>query len=148
MTVLAATEKGAHAELLFCAEAGARGYTIFTPLVGSPKADVCLKMGQGPYVGIQVKRACTSTQRAGLYKINTSSRAKKYSTGDFDILAAYLPDLNVFVFWRLEEIAKYGQISYSPERHRSPDNWALLDDVAESLTLSGPTPPNVPPHRL
>jgi hypothetical protein len=137
VTVLAATEKGAHTELLFCAEAGARGYTIFTPLVGSPKADVCLKMGQGPYVGIQVKRACTSTQRAGLYKINTSSRSKKYSAGDFDILAAYLPDLNVFVFWRLDEIAKYGQISYSPERHRDPDNWELLNDAAESLTFSG-----------
>jgi len=135
MTVLASTDKGAHAELLFCAEAGARGYSIFTPLVGSPKADVCLKMGQGPYVGIQVKRACVSTQRAGLYKINTSSRAK-YSTGDFDVLAAYLPDRNVFVFWRLEEIAEYGQISYSPERHRSPDNWELLDALAESSTAN------------
>jgi hypothetical protein len=135
MTVLASTDKGAHAELLFCAEAGARGYSIFTPLVGSPKADVCLKMGQGPYVGIQVKRACVSTQRAGLYKINTSSRAK-YSAGDFDVLAAYLPDRNVFVFWRLEEIAEYSQISYSPERHRSPDNWSLLDEASEPSTAN------------
>ena len=67
MTVLASTEKGAHAELLFCAEAGARGYSIFTPLVGSPKTDVCLKMGQGPYIGVQVKLACISTQSPGVY---------------------------------------------------------------------------------
>jgi hypothetical protein len=137
VTVLASTDKGAHAELLFCAEAGARGYSIFTPLVGSPKADVCLKMGQGPYVGIQVKRACVSTQRAGLYKINTSSRtAGRYSAGDFDVLAAYLPDINEFVFWRISEIAQYSQISYSPERHRSPDNWELLDALAESSTAN------------
>ena len=142
MTVLSARDKGAHAELLFCAEAGARGYTIFTPLVGSPKADVCLKMGQGPYIGIQVKRACFNTQADGFYKVHTSSR-KRYSAGDFDVLAAYLPDINEFVFWRIGEIAQYGQISYSPKKHRSPSNWALLDDAAESLTLSGPRTANV-----
>jgi hypothetical protein len=132
VTVLSARDKGAHAELLFCAEAGARGYTIFTPLVGSPKADVCLKMGQGPYVGIQVKRACFNTQADGYYKVHTSSRNKKYSTGDFDVLAAYLPDLHEFVFWHLAEVAHYGQISYSPVRHRDPNNWELLDALAES----------------
>ena len=131
MTVLSAGDKGAHAELLFCAEAGARGYTIFTPLVGSPKADVCLKMGQGPYIGIQVKRACFNTQADGLYKVHTSSR-KRYSAGDFDVLAAYLPDLHEFVFWRLAEVAHYGQISYSPVRHRAPGNWSLLSALAES----------------
>ena len=117
----------------FCAEAGARGYSIFTPLVGSPKADVCLKMGQGPYIGVQIKRACISTQHVGFYKVNTSSRTSgRYSAGDFDVLAAYLPDINEFVFWRIGEIAKYGQISYSPKRHRSPANWELLDELAES----------------
>lgn len=137
MTVLAANDKGAHAELLFCAEAGARGYTIFTPLVGSPKADVCLKMGQGPYIGIQVKRACLNTQYDGRYKVNTCSRSSgRYSKGDFDVLAAYLPDINEFVFWRIEEIAQYGQISYSPKKHRSPGNWSLLDDVSTSLTAT------------
>lgn len=138
MTVLAATDKGAHAELLFCAEAGARGYSIFTPLVGSPKADVCLKRGQGPYIGVQIKRACLSTQHDGFYKVNTASRTSgRYSAGDFDVLAAYLPDLKEFVFWHIGEVSQYGQISYSPKKHRSPANWDLLDDVAESLTYSG-----------
>ena len=135
MTVLSTGDKGAHAELLFCAEAGARGYTIFTPLVGSPKADVCLKMGQGPYIGIQVKRACFNTQADGHYKVHTSSR-KRYSAGDFDVLAAYLPDLHEFVFWHLAEVAHYGQISYSPVRHRDPGNWELLDAFAESSTAN------------
>ena len=131
MTVLAVNDRGAHAELLFCAEAGARGYTIFTPLVGSPKADVCLKMGSGPYIGIQVKRACLNRQYEGRYKVNTSSRSSgRYNAGDFDVLAAYLPDINEFVFWRLEEISQYGQISYWPKKHRSPGNWSLLDDAA------------------
>ena len=144
MTVLAATDKGAHAELLFCAEAGARGYSIFTPLVGSPKADVCLKMGQGPYIGVQIKRACVSTQSAGFYKVNTASRTSgRYSAGDFDVLAAYLPDIKEFVFWRIDEVSQYGQISYSPKKHRNPSNWELLDELAESLTFSGPTPADV-----
>lgn len=140
MTALASNQKGAHTELLFCAEAGARGYTIFMPLVGSPRADLCLKMGQGPYIGIQVKLACINTQRPGLYKVNTSPMKNKYSPGDFDILAAYLPDLNAFVFWHLDEIAQYGQISYSPSKHRDPDNWELLDEVAaaNSRTISDP----------
>jgi hypothetical protein len=130
MTVLASNDRGAHAELLFCAEAGARGYTIFTPLVGSPKADVCLKMGAGPYIGIQVKRACFNRRCEGFYKVNTSSRSSgRYNAGDFDVLAAYLPDINEFVFWRLEEISQYGQISYSPKKHRTPGNWSLLNDA-------------------
>jgi hypothetical protein len=80
---------------------------------------------------VQIKRACISTQHKGFYKVNTSSRtAGRYSAGDFDVLAAYLPDINEFVFWRISEIAQYGQISYSPKKHRSPGNWSLLDDAA------------------
>jgi hypothetical protein len=132
VTVLSARDKGAHAELLFCAEAGARGYTIFTPLVGSPRGRRLPQDGSRPLHWHPSQARLLSTQADGYYKVSTSSRNKKYSTGDFDVLAAYLPDLHEFVFWHLAEVAHYGQISYSPVRHRDPGNWELLDALAES----------------
>ena len=45
------------------------------------------------------------------------------------MLAAYLPDRNEFVFWHIDEIRQYGQISYSPKKHRAPGNWQLLEEL-------------------
>jgi hypothetical protein len=123
-------QKGNHAELLFCAEAGARGYGIYAPWGGDQKVDVCLSNPKGGYIGVQVKRACLSTTNPGLYKINTASRSSGLYDGNaFDVLAAYLPDRNEFVFWHIEEIRQYGQISYSPKKHRQPGNWQLLEEL-------------------
>jgi hypothetical protein len=62
------------------------------------------------------------------------------------VLAAYLPDLNQFVFWTFDDISNRVSVRYDPNKHRKPGNWDLLNDVAESLTNSGHGTANVPPH--
>lgn len=126
-------EKGTHAELLFCAEVTARGLQVLIPMgpTGST-VDVWIVANSRP-VSVQVKRAWVS--KRGLYSVKVARRGTKkkpqtaYKVGDFDILAAYLPDSGRFVLWRFDEIKKRKKISYTPRLHRQPDNWELLDSV-------------------
>jgi hypothetical protein len=85
---------------------------------------------------VQVKTAYEDGQR-GSYSVNVgrgSSSKVAYQSGDFDVLAAYLPDRNQFVFWTLDDLQGRKKLRYDPTRHRQPGNWELLHAVAESLT--------------
>jgi hypothetical protein len=123
-------QTGAVSELLFCAQAGMRGWSVFTPVGHAHAVDVCLIRPGGRPIGVQVKTAGISR---GDYHL-TCSRGKgvkaAYEAGDFDILAAWLPDVEEFVFWTLPDIAGRKTIRYSPKRHRQPGNWDLLDTAA------------------
>lgn len=126
-------EKGTHAELLFCAETTARGLQVLIPMgATSSTVDVWIVANSRP-VSVQVKRAWVS--KNGRYVVKVARRGTKkkpqlaYKVGDFDILAAYLPDRNQFVLWRFDEIKKRKKISYTPRLHRQPDNWEILDTV-------------------
>ena len=87
---------------------------------------------------VQVKTA--TLDERGDYNISVKrgkgSKSRAYVAGDFDVLAAYLPDRNQFVFWSFADICSRKKVRYSPERHRQPGNWALLDEVAVSLCVS------------
>lgn len=126
-------EKGTHAELLFCAEATARKFNILMPMgTTSSTVDVWVAPVAGRPISVQVKRAWVDSKRR-LYQVKVSrrgTRSKKgvrYKVGDFDILAAYLPDVNQFVLWKFKEIRKRSKISYTPRLHRQPGNWELLE---------------------
>ena len=86
---------------------------------------------------VQVK---TATLERGDYSISVKrgrgTNSRPYAAGDFDILAAYLPDRNQFVFWSFADILGRQKVRYHPDRHRQPGNWNLLDEVAESLTAN------------
>ena len=125
-------EKGTHAELLFCAEVTSRGLQVLIPMgATSSTVDVWIVANSRP-VSVQVKRAWQTDNR---YQVKVARRGTKkkpqmsYKAGDFDILAAYLPDIGKFVLWRFDEIKKRKKISYTPRLHRQPDNWELLDSV-------------------
>jgi hypothetical protein len=87
---------------------------------------------------VQVKTARLTDR--GDYHINAKrgggDTTRPYAAGDFDILAAYLPDRNQFVFWSFEDVRSRQTVRYHPDRHRQPGNWNLLDEVAESLTAN------------
>lgn len=145
MTSALNCEKGTHAELLFCAEAGARGWQVLIPMGHVSTVDVWIFRPPGRPVSVQVKRAWREVD--GDYGVSLARRnvtRVPYQKGDFDILAAYLPDLHQFVLWRFDDINGRKKIRYSPKRHRQPENWGLLDDVAESLTFIGGGTVNVP----
>ena len=132
---LSACRKGEISEQLFAVGAMVRDFEIFAPRGHSQTADLCIiKAGQRPLM-VKVKTAYFDGVR-GEYSINVGrgrSSKSAYLKGDFDILAAYLPDRNQFVLWTLEDLKGRKKVRYSPERHRKPINWELLDDVEKSL---------------
>jgi hypothetical protein len=133
---LSACRKGELAETLFIAGAMAHDWDIFTPFGHAQTADLCLvRPGVRP-ITVQVK---TGTLDRAAYHVsvkrsNRNGNTRPYAAGDFDVLAAYLPDRNQFVLWTFADILGRISVRYSPEKHRQPGNWHLLDEVAESLT--------------
>ena len=114
-------EKGTHAELLFAAEATSKKFNVLIPMgPTSSTVDVWIVTKRRLY---QVKVSRRGTRK---------KKGIKYKTGDFDILAAYLPDVNQFVLWKFKEIKNRGKISYTPRLHRQPDNWKLLEQFVAS----------------
>ena len=131
---LSACQTGTVSEMFFCAEAGARGWDIYVPFGHAQTADVCIHRPPGKSVTVQVK---TAGWDQGSYAVMVSrgkSSKTAYVAGDFDVLAAYLPDVREFVFWTLKDLAGRKKLRYHPARHRQPGNWHLLDEVAESRT--------------
>jgi hypothetical protein len=146
---LSSNRKGEIAETLFIAGAMVHDWEVFVPFGHAQTTDVCIVKPRKAPVKVQVKTAALA--EAGGYQIGTqkSSGGKKkhmaYQAGDFDVLAAYLQDLNQFVFWAAEDIINKQTVRYCPTRHRQPNNWELLNDVAESLTNFGSGTAIVPP---
>jgi hypothetical protein len=125
--------KGDMAEMLFAAGAIVHDWEIYMPFGHAQTTDVCLLRPWTTPIKVQVKTAWwdASHQSYAVFVRNGSKQA--YAFGDFDVLAAYLSDINQFVFWAFSDISGRQKIRYSPERHRKPSNWELLDDVAKSL---------------
>ena len=121
---------GTSHELIFCAEASQRGWKIYMPMGHAQTIDVMIAKPQAKPISIQIKTA-TYDKHLDRYGVMTSRGTSKscYEVGDFDILAAWIPDLKEFVFWRFDEIAERKKISYTPRIHRQPGNWDLLDDL-------------------
>ena len=129
--------KGEIAETLFMAGAMVHDWDIFVPLGHAHATDVCISKPWTRSIKVQVKTAwydeSRNRYRIPLMKQNGTGKKQMYGSGDFDVLAGYLPDLNQFVIWAFDDISGRQKIDYSPERHRKPNNWELLDDVAKSL---------------
>lgn len=145
--VLSPCRKGELAETLFIAGAMVHDWEVFTPFGHAQTADLCLVRPGSRPITVQVK---TGTIDRGAYHVSVKRGTKgvsprPYALGDFDVLAAYLPDRNQFVLWTFEDICSRITIRYSPERHRQPGNWSLLDDVSQSLTNCGPRTADVLP---
>jgi hypothetical protein len=143
---LSACRKGELAETLFIAGAMVHDWEIFTPFGHAQTADVLLTRAGVRPIAVQVK---TGSPDRGAYHVSVKratggQRARPYQAHDFDVLAAYLPDRNQFVFWTFDDIRSRITVRYDPLRHRSPGNWDLLNDVAGSLTNFGSKTADVP----
>jgi hypothetical protein len=147
-TELSACRKGEISETLFIAGAMVHDWEIFTPFGHAQTADLCLVRPGARPITVQVKTARRNSARPKHHQINCCrTSGAPYQPGDFDVLAVYLADLNQFVFYSMQDLNGRAGMSYNPEadHHRNPGNWELLNDVAESLTNSGPAPTDVLP---
>jgi len=127
--------RGDLTEALFIAGCIVYDWEIFKAFGHDHTADWVLVRG-ALRLTVQVKTARLTDR--GDYHINakrgSANTTRPYAAGDFDVLAAYLPDRNQFVFWSFEDVRSRQTVRYHPDRHRQPGNWNLLDEVAESLT--------------
>jgi hypothetical protein len=125
-------DKGSQAEFLFCAEATARGFSVLVPWGHNSTSDIWIaKLPLRP-ISVQVKRAWFDEKHSN-YSINISRGSTNklaYLKGDFDVLAAYLPDQDKFILWDFDQIAGRKKIAYTQHcADRQPDNWEILDTV-------------------
>lgn len=132
-TETSACRKGDMAEMLFAAGAIVHDWEIYMPFGHAQTTDVCLLKPRTTPIKVQVKTAWWDASHQSYSVFATKGSKQAYENGDFDVLAAYLSDINQFVFWSFDDISGRLKIRYSPERHRKPSNWELLDDVAKSL---------------
>jgi hypothetical protein len=147
---LSACRKGEIAETLFIAGAMVNDWEIFTPFGHAQTADVLLTRGGVRPIAVQVKTATLdrSAYHISVKRASGGQKVRPYEQHDFDVLAAYLPDLNQFVFWTFEDIRGRITVRYNPARHRQPNNWELLGDLAESLTAQTPKTAGVLPPAI
>lgn len=144
--------KGKVSEAAFALQAVIRGWDVIDA-GGAPDLDRIIKRPYTRPIAVQIKRAYYDAPR-GLYIVNCSKTRRfhgdrvSYSATAFDVLAAHLPDIDKWVFYTRPELGNRQKATYIlPEnrknktRHaactpRAPDNWSLLDDVAQSLINS------------
>ena len=120
-------------ESIFASESLRRGYWVYTSNGHARPADAIVVRPPLRPITVQIKTATIYTDRDSVYGV-MSSRGRgaaktAYLFGDLDILAAWVPDIEQFVFGRFDEIADRKKICYSPRLHRQPDNWDLFETV-------------------
>ena len=168
---LSRVELGHVSEKAFDLEATKRGWLVATHSGGGADFDFIIKKPHilRPVV-MQVKKAhlIIDSSSSRHYKIRAGRRLYhrrgivRYSETAFDILASHLSDIDGWVFYTRRELSNRASTTYSLPEHRKlatkfsamdardPNNWHLLDQVAESPIANqeslGVGPPLSYPH--
>ena len=148
--------KGKISEAAFTLAAVIRGWDVIMPTASSEDYDRIIKRPLTRPLVIQVKRAHRDAANDRYYRINCSRsgcagvghKRILYGPMAFDVLAAHLHDIDKWLFFSRPELGNRTTTLYVlPEERkqasrsdamqdRTPDNWSLLDDVAQSLINS------------
>jgi hypothetical protein len=139
--------KGRISEMAFALEATRRGWDVCAPSAGMDDYDFIIKRPQMRPVVVQVKWSTLIIKgNSRGYNIRAANPKRIYSGSAFDVLASHLPDVNMWVFFRRAELGERTKTTYTLPMDRrlrikshalaprNPNNWHLLDEVAESLT--------------
>jgi len=134
---------GAFAEMKFCCAAITNGYEVFLPMSHSTKTDIVLLRSSSLPIRIQVKKATyqkrekTSHLESWKFMIGSGRpscaanpqdyglRYRKYEENDFDVLAAYILEKDLFAFYYLSEIR--GSSSMRWDQSKRVNNWDIFD---------------------
>jgi hypothetical protein len=135
------------AELLFLQNAIELGYEVKWMQGNCKGYDIILeRRGMRPMF-VQVKSTGPQAGRSD-YVVRNCSEGVVYDAAAYDVLAVHLYDRNEWVFYTRSELGNRTTTSYMPAEFRQyaarnracdardPNNWHLLDEVAESLTAN------------
>lgn len=124
---------GLLAEIKFCEKAIQAGYDTFIPLGHSQKIDLIICKPSERPISIQIKKArqvspdrwriCTKS--GNKYSANKGVTYCKYKAGDFDVLAAYIAELDQWSLWWLDEVDGKSSIRWNPANGRK-NNFDIL----------------------
>ena len=135
------------AELLFLQKAIELGYEAKWMHGNCKNYDIILEREGMRPMFVQVKYALSGKNNK-YYQIFNKVRGSltAYSLTAYDVLAVYLWDRGEWVLYTRAELGNRQATTYTPPEHRllsvksnapdarDPNNWHLLDEVAESLT--------------
>jgi len=123
---------GVTAEIAFSLKVYPMGYDVYLPLGHAQKTDLIIRKPPYPPKSIQIKKATAKTNES--WQVSTSTKKRtalngttwtNYELGDFDILAAYISELDCWALWRIEEIAGKSSIQWNKFSHRN--NFDILE---------------------
>jgi hypothetical protein len=133
---------GAFAEMRFCGMAISLGFEVFLPFSHSTKTDVILLSMESKPIRVQVKKATyqkkQNANHGDYWKFMVGSgrpscaanptdyglRYRKYEKDDFDVLAAYILERDVFAFYNLSEI--HGSSTCRWDANKRSNNWEIF----------------------
>jgi len=139
------------AELLFLQKALELGYGVKWMQDNCKDYDIILERDGMRPMFVQVKCSLASASKSSkYYHILNRVRGsfKPYSPTAYDVLAVYLGDRAEWVLYTRAELGNRMNTSYTPPElrqvavktsapdARDPNNWSLLNQVAESLTVT------------
>lgn len=143
------------AEVLFLKKAIELGYEAKWMPGNCKNYDVILERHGMRPMFVQVKHALAQRHRCNSYEIRNGTGTNNiYSPTAYDVLAVYLWDRDEWVLYKRAELGPRSRTTYTPREKRTltrrsrygahgetvddrdPDNWELLDDVAESITAT------------
>jgi len=151
---IGATQKGTISEKLFEVYALRRGWQVATNSGGGNDFDHAVKRPERPRAVIIQTRLAQLFLVQGRPKYHmqfTKTDGSCYSPTAFDVFAVHLPDTDDFIFFTRAEAGNRKATTYTRREHmsrapmssamafRDPNNWHLLDEVAESLTANRET---------
>lgn len=136
------------AELLFLRRGVELGYNVKWMQGNCKNYDIILERDGMRPLFVQVKYAVPTL--GNYYNICNCSgdKSRAYSSMAYDVLAVYLWDRGEWVLYTRAELGNRTFTTYTPPEHRQmavrsnapdardPDNWDLLNQVAESLTAN------------
>ncbi len=142
---LQSTPKGVIVERRFEIAVLERGYAIAANTGGGKDFDYIVRPPFGRPVVVQVKTGRWRAEKR-YYLIQNHRCGEIYTPNAYDVLAAYLPDRGQWIFYTRNELGNRKTTNYMPQEcrmhqrrdgimdARNPDNWELLDEVAQSFT--------------
>ena len=145
------TVRGAITERLFEAAALSRGWEVASNIGGGKDFDHIIRKPALRPIVVQIKLASWEAKNNS-YKIHNATTSGIYSAHAYDVMAAYLEDLNKWVFYSRPELGNRISTTYTPPQSRkiatrksapnarAPNNWELLDQVAATYSQESLTP--------
>jgi hypothetical protein len=137
---LESCDSGSIAELEFLPRARRNGWHVYSPHGHATPADVILFRPPHRPISVQIKKG-TYQKDAGKWKIMVGSgkpscaanpndygkRFTTYSRGDFDVLAMYVDEHDLFVFWTLDELVERSLTTIAWRLGGNCDNWEIFE---------------------